>query len=197
MKRLKGILLGVMLFLVAVVYTLHLRWTEMSQHTKKVWKWWLIAALFLVVGRLLAGCTHPVQVVEIEPWSPCAFGELCQIGQVVCSDRGEPMILTRRGIDPEEKFFTVVHEEVHVRQMQGNCRATAERYSTDPEFQWKSELEAYCVETEARIKSGEPANQAIYHLRVILRTLFHAVDEDIVCNFQGGSHENQRQAPSG
>lgn len=163
----------------------------MTIEGKKYLKLWCIAALTLGVLRLLGGCTRYVQVeappkeivVELEPWSSCAYGQMCQIGQVVCSNKNQPVIVLRRNIPAEQLAYTLIHERVHTTQMQGNCEAVRQRYRSDPNVQWQMELEAYCAEAEARIKAGMPMKGVMAGLTTILNALYEATDEDIVCRW--------------
>lgn len=163
----------------------------MTTQGRKYLRLWFIAVLVVGVLRLL-GCTRYIQVeappkeivVELEPWSSCAFGQMCQIGQVVCSNTNQPVIVLRRGIDPAQVAFTMTHERTHVEQMKRNCEATRKSYRDDPEVRWNMELEAYCAEAEARVKAGMPMKGVMAGLTTILNALYDATEEDIVCNWR-------------
>ncbi len=159
----------------------------MTAEGRKYWHLWLVAFFLIGVVNLIGCARYKPQtevVVELDPWSPCVPWALCQIGQVVCSEKNEPIILVRSGLDPAEKPFTLVHEKTHVSQMKGDCIGVRTRYRDNPAVRWEMELGAYCAEAKARIKSGIPAKEVIAQLTMILRTLYQATDEDIICNWR-------------
>lgn len=160
----------------------------MTTQAKNVWTYFFIGFFLIGVLRLLQGCTRYVEVkpevvVEMEPWGSCANGQMCLIGQVVCSNKNQPVIVLRKGISESELPFTLKHERVHQVQMQADCFATRDKYRSDENVRWNMELEAYCAEAEARIKAGMPIQGVVGGLTAILRALYNATDEDISCNW--------------
>lgn len=151
-------------------------------------RYWLIAVLMLSIVRLLAACHRPVEtvpqveVVEVE-WPPCLPWGVCVIGQVICSESNRPIIVIRPGIDSTQRPFTLLHEVVHQNQMKGDCKAVQKRYRSDPQFRYNMELEAYCLESEARIKAGYPAKEVAAKLSALMGFLFNIPEEEVWCDF--------------
>lgn len=156
----------------------------MTTESKSYLRLWLIAVLAVGVLRLLAGCARPQEtIVELTPWSSCDHAQYCQIGQVVCSNHNQPVMVLRKGISPEDMPYTLLHERTHERQMAKDCEGTRQRFRNDSTFRFKMELEAYCNEAKARVLKGNPIEGVMGGLTSLLQALYDVNEEDVVCDW--------------
>ncbi len=168
MKRLKAILLGVMLFLLAIAFDLHTRRQEMSTGVKKAWTYVLIGALGILVLRLLTGCVHPqpqrlyiVPVLVLDTLNP-------NDAITTCSENDLPIISVKAWVlaDSVEYHYTRIHEDTHVSQVinYGSCREFMRRVIDDKWFRFRIEAEAYCASYSARQRDGAKQDWTLLEL---------------------------------
>lgn len=132
-------------------------------------RWLGIVALGIVCINLF-GCVASVPIVPVEFSSPM------QLGQVVCTIDGQPVIFVATRAPKEEMPFVLIHESKHVEQMRrsGNCKKQSERYRVDQEFRLQQESEAYCADILARV-SRQGKDKAVLKQRAAVMLTMYSV----------------------
>lgn len=98
-------------------------------------------------------------VASIATFTACSYGYVAPIitmplapqmaGATRCSDNNLPVILIQVGITSDQREAAIVHEMVHVRQMNahiGGCKGAFKHALTNKAFRVSQEKEAYCEE---------------------------------------------------
>ena len=115
---------------------------------KKLW------LLFL----LMAGCEGCVVIQPYTAILPLNMPQAGMSGQTLCDLNGVPTVVVSHLLlgNDMELNAVLVHERVHVRQVQrhGNCNAFMFAYTNSVQFRIEVEAEAYCAELEYRVNHG-------------------------------------------
>lgn len=185
MRKILGYMQGMFLILIAHLIEFELG-GKMDRDARRWFRWWLVAAMIIVVARLLSGCYKAPVVTVAKPdgtqvarlvhdtvmvhdtivgFMPTIF-ELEEVndndGQVDCSLNNVPYISIRREFFPDSMVLArrllLLHEEVHVRQaiVYGNCAAWVKKIHDSGLYNFQIEAEAYCFVVSLEKKEGLP-----------------------------------------
>lgn len=140
----------------------------MTQQDRSWFRWWAIAAMLIVVVRLLSGCSGvPIQAAmatktdgttvrhdTVYAFYPTVL-ELDSTsrndGVVECSANNVPYIRIKRVFFPDSmarlRRLLLIHEETHVKQgiAFGDCNGWRRKIAGDSKYRLQVEGEAYCA----------------------------------------------------
>lgn len=104
-------------------------------------KWWLIAALAVVVINMLSPALGGQTVKAVKK------DNMTTAGRTLC-ENGEIVIHVATEVPPADVAEVMVHEAVHVLQLRKfrKCEDGVARYQNDKRFALNMEVEAYCIE---------------------------------------------------
>lgn len=171
MKRIRAILFGVMLVFLATLIEHSLRRKEMSEKIKSPSDWstglklWLLAALIVILCNMIVArrAYGQVSIVHVP------LAEYSAI--TTCDQDNNIVVAVSNSVDLGEYEYVLIHERVHVREMQewpGGCQAFLNHYREDLKFRFEVEARAYCTDFTERVKRGMP-REMIYKLAAYLQ----------------------------
>lgn len=137
----------------------------MTRETKNIWYVWLSIFFLLGIAHVLGAQADGTVVVQLGAYRQNLVAE------TTCSEDNKVVIIFHQQLDTLEYRLTMVHEQVHVRQMRDNCKVVQTKYRTDPKVRIEMEREAYCEDSKARLAAGismETVKQRFYALMNML-----------------------------
>lgn len=179
MRRIFGYCKG-MALIVLMHFIEHSLGGRMEQReANKVWWWVLIAALAILVIRLLSGCTSvPVQTASriapdgtqvVHDTVYAFFPTVLELdsssrndGVVECAANNVPYIRIKRVFFPDSmarlRRLLLIHEEAHVAQgiAFGNCVEWRRKISLDAAYHFDQEAIGYCATWNAEAREDQP-----------------------------------------
>lgn len=168
MRKLWGLAKGMALIVLMHLIEHSLGGNMERREQSKVWWWILIAALAILVIRLLSGCASaPVQTASlVQPDGTKVVHDTVYAfyptvleldstsrndGVVECSANNVPYIRIKRVFFPDSmarlRRLLLIHEETHVAQgiASGNCNEWRKSIAASAELRFKIEAAAYCA----------------------------------------------------
>lgn len=153
MRKLKALLGGLGLWLLAVAYNYHIQGRRPVK-ARTVWLFWLSIALLLVVARILGAQEHIIYkdtlLVGGKPIQGVAY--------VDCVHDTPTIITLNRAPLASWWEELLMHERHHLKQMQTSgltCDEYMTKFKSDPDFRLHIEAEAYCVAMKAYYPEGQ------------------------------------------
>jgi len=115
-----------------------------------------------------------------------------------CDNHNRPVIIVSFTMDESQLYYVIEHEKTHVRQVERyekGCLDFQDRYSSDKDFRFRAEAEAYCVGFEAAVNlRGIPYREKYPYLVMFMSTLFpdrpaKEIWEEMPCHPEGMPYE--------
>lgn len=165
MKRLKGLLIGCLLVVLAISLDNHIFKEKEVDNNRRTLFWTFVSIALLGAFLGLLGCAKmPPPYTSVYPLPfPPTMANLAAITD--CEAGGQPIILVNTNVEiPRVMWkYVLIHEKQHALDMRAyGCRKAVARVQNDKDFLMTLEVNAYCAQFTAMNNDGlfpEPAWQ--------------------------------------
>lgn len=157
---------------------------DANVEARKVIGWWLVVLLACITVAML-GCLPPRSSPPLDRTLVVSAGNwpYSALAMTTCSSTNKPVIILRDvQIDTNIAKIIMVHELVHVRQLQRDCIGTYQRYLTDSAFRLSMELEAYCEDSAYALSIGASPAWVAERLSGLMRDMYGV--EEATCDWK-------------